>query len=142
MDYMRTSVLKKLILVTKIHRYEGSCQFNFVPKLSFILVSFFFFFFFLRYEQTRVFTVVAICRSSKKVCFSKHLQNSVKSPCEEVLNQTWFKTLVLNQTCCAKPPNAWLLRKDASLKTYFLHHSLMSSVRMILHDGSLNECDE
>ena len=135
MDYMRTSVLKKLILVTKIHRYEGSCQFNFVPKLSFILVSFFFFF--LRYEQTRVFTVVAISRSSKKVCFSKHLQNSVKSPCEEVQ-----KTLVLNQTCCAKPPNAWLLRKDASLKTYFLHHSLISSAPMILHDGSLNECDE
>ena len=137
MDYMRTSVLKKLILVTKIHRYEGSCQLNFVPKLSFILISFFFLFFFFRYEQARVFKVVTISRSSKKVCFSKHLQNSVKSPCEEVQ-----KTLVLNQTCCAKPSNAWLLRKDASLKTYFLHHSLILSTRMILHDGSLNECDE
>ena len=47
--------------------------------------------------------------------------------------------LVLNQTHWAKPPNTWLLRKNGSLKTYFLRHSLILSARMILHDRSLND---
>ena len=50
----------------------------------------------------------------KKIRLSKHVPNSVKVPCEEVQ-----KTLVLNQTHWAEPPNAWLLRKDTSLKTFF-----------------------
>ena len=104
-------------LVNEIH--EGSCQLNFIPKRSFILVSLIF----LCCKLTKIFTAFAIS-----------LPNFVKSPGEEVR-----KTLVLNQTHWTKPPNTWLLGKDASLKTYFLHHSLILSASMTLHDRSLND---
>ena len=49
--------------------HEGSCQLNFIPKRSFILVSLIF----LRYKLTKIFTAFAIS-----------LPNFVKSPGEEV----------------------------------------------------------